>query len=147
MAFTFNDSLSSNLDKVRFKIGDTDSTDQLLQDATINALLTEHNNDIELTAISCVRAIISTFNRTVDRNAAGMTANRSIIVQNYRDLLHDLLKQNRGNSGVRYKGSISRDRKETIEDDSDFIMPFSRTGQDDYPGTGPMERDPDDSDF
>ena len=147
MAFTFSDSLSSNLDKVRFKIGDTDSTDALLQDATINALLSEHNNDLELTSISCVRAIIAKFNRTVDRNAAGMTANRSIIVQNYRDLLRELTRQNRGNSGTRYSGSFSRDRKETIEDDSDYIMPFSRVGQDDYPGTAPMDRDPDDSDF
>jgi hypothetical protein len=143
VSWSYSDSLTTNTDKVRLKIGDTDTNDQLLSNETIEALLTEHNNDLDLTAISCVRAIIAQFNRTIDRNAAGMTANRSIIVENYRQLLKELLAANRGNSGARYKGSFSRDRQETIEDDSDFILPFARSGEFDYPGTGENDRDPD----
>jgi hypothetical protein len=77
VSWSYSDSLTTNKDKVRLKIGDTDTNDQLLSNETIEALLTEHNNDLDLTAISCVRAIIAQFNRTIDRNAAGMTANYS----------------------------------------------------------------------
>jgi len=143
MTWSFSESLSANLDKVRLKLGDTDTNDQILQNETINALLTEHNDDVDLTAISCCRAIIAKYNRALDRSAAGMSANRSIIVDNYRDLLKELLQANRGNAGARYKGSYSRDRQETIEDDSDFILPFARSGEFDYPGTGENSRDPD----
>ena len=143
MTWSFSESLSTNLDKVRLKLGDTDTNDQILQNETINALLTEHNNDITLTAISCCRAIIAKYNRTIDRSAAGMSANRSIIVENYRQLLTDLLRADRGNSGAVYNGSFSRDRKETIEDDSDFITPFSRSGDFDHPGTDSRSTDDD----
>ena len=136
MAWSFSDSLSTNLDKVRLKLGDTETTDQILQNETISALLTEHSDDVNLATIACCRAIIAKYNRTIDRNAAGMSANRSIIVENYRQLLAELLRANRGNAGARYKGSFSRDRQETIEDDSDFILPFARSGSFDYPGTG-----------
>mgnify|MGYP003124347246 CR=1 FL=1 len=136
MTWSFSESLSTNLDKVRLKLGDTDTNDQILQNETINALLAEHNDDVDLATISCCRAIIAKFNRTIDRNAAGMTANRSIIVDNYRELLSELLRANRGNAGARYSGSFSRDRQEIIEDDSDFMLPFARSGEWDYPGTG-----------
>lgn len=142
MSWSFDDSLSTNRDKVRLKIGDINTADQILSNETIDALLTEHGSDVELSAISCCRAIIAKYNRALDRNAAGMSANRSIIVDNYRALLSELLKANRGNSGARYSGSFSRDRKETIESDPDFIEPFARSGQFDYPGTGPLARDP-----
>jgi len=136
MTWSFSESLSTNLDKVRLKLGDVDTNDEILQNETINALLTEHNDDVNLATIACCRAIIAKYNRTIDRNAAGMSANRSIIVENYRQLLAELLRANRGNAGARYKGSFSRDRQETIEDDSDFILPFARSGSFDYPGTG-----------
>jgi len=142
MSWSFSDSLGSNLDKVRLKLGDTDSTDQILQNETINALLTEHNNDIDLTAISCCRAIIAFYSRALNRGAVGLSADRGAIVQNYRELLSDLLRANRGNAGARYSGSFSRSRKETIEDDSDFIDPAGKVGEFDYPGTG-VNRDSD----
>ena len=143
MTWSFNESLSSDVDKVRLKLGDTDTSDQILQNETISALLTQHSDDIDLATIACCRAIIAKYNRALDRSAAGMSANRSIIVDNYRDLLKELIQANRGNSGAVYSGSFSRSRKETIEDDSDFILPFAREGEFDYPGTGQNNRDPD----
>lgn len=143
MSWSFDESLSTNRDKVRLKLGDTDTTSQLLSNETISALLTEHNDDVDMTTISCCRAIIAKFNRTIDRSGAGMNANRSIIVENYRQLLSELIKMNRGNSGAVYSGSFSRSRKETIEDDSDFILPTARESEFDYPGTGKNTTDKD----
>ena len=143
MSWSFSDSLSTDRDKVRFKIGDTDTDDQILSNEILDALLTEWSNDVHLTAIAAVRSIIAKFARSLDRSAVGMSGNRSIFTQHYQDLLSDLIKQNRGNSGVRYKGSFDRSRKDTIESDSDFVRPFSGVGRDDFPGTGPSDDDPD----
>tara|TARA_R110002020_G_scaffold171937_3_gene362047 strand:+ start:578 stop:1021 length:444 start_codon:yes stop_codon:yes gene_type:complete len=143
MSWSYSDSLGSNLDKVRLKLGDTDSTDQILSNETINALLTEHNQDIDLSSISCCRAIIAQYSRALNRGAVGLSADRGAIVQNYRELLSELIKANRGNAGARYSGSFSRDRKETIESDSDFVKPAGRVGGMDYPGTGVDNDDPD----
>jgi len=147
MSWSYDESLTSNRDKVRLKIGDVDTNDQLLSNETLDALLTEWGSDVMLTSIAAVRAIIAAFSRTLARSAAGMSADRTIFFTHYQELLADLLKQNRGNSGARYKGSYSYDRQETIEDDSDFIQPAFKSGQWDYPGTGPDSKDPDSDDF
>ena len=136
MAWSFDESLSTNRDKVRLKIGDTNTNDQILANETIDALLTEHSSDVMLTTISCVRAIIAKFSRELSRGAIGMSADMTVFVAHYQDLLSDLIKQNRGNSGVRYKSAFSDSRKETIESDDDYIQPFAAVGRDDYPGSG-----------
>ena len=136
MSWSFNESLTTNRDKVRLKIGDTDTNDQILSNETIDALLTEHNSDVLLTTISCVRAIIAKFSRNLNRGAIGLTADMSLFVAHYQELLSDLIKQNRGNSGVRYVSAFSDSRRETIESDDDFIRPFAAIGRDDHPGSG-----------
>tara|TARA_R100001086_G_scaffold244873_1_gene175133 strand:+ start:330 stop:773 length:444 start_codon:yes stop_codon:yes gene_type:complete len=136
MSWSFNESLTNNRDKVRLKIGDTDTNDQILSNETIDALLTEHSSDIMLTTISCVRAIIAKYSRNMTRGAIGLTADMTVFVTHYQELLSDLIKQNRGNSGVRFAGGFSDSRKETIESDDDFIRPFASVGMTDYPGSG-----------
>ena len=146
MAWSFDESLSTNRDKVRLKIGDTNTNDQILANETIDALLTEHSSDVMLTTISCVRAIIAKFSRELSRGAIGMSADMTVFVAHYQDLLSDLIKQNRGNSGVRYKSAFSDSRKETIENDDDYVRPFAAVGRDDYPGSGQNTPGSDDSD-
>jgi len=136
MSWSFNESLTTDRDKVRLRIGDTDTNDQILSNETIDALLTEHGSDVMLATISCVRAIIAKYARNMTRGAVGMTADMSVFVAHYQELLSDLIKQNRGNSGVRYKSAFSESRKETIESDDDYIRPFAAVGRDDYPGSG-----------
>jgi len=136
MAWSFNESLSTDRDKVRLKIGDTDTNDQILANETIDAILTEHSSDVMLATISCVRAIIAKYSRKLNRSAAGMSADMTVFVAHYQQLLSDLIKQNRGNSGARYKSAFSDSRKETIESDDDYVQPFAAVGRDDYPGSG-----------
>ena len=131
MTWSFSDSLTSDRDKVRLRIGDTDTNEQLLSNETIDALLTEHSSDIALCSVASCRAIIAQFSRHLDRSAAGLSSNRSVIVTQYRELLRELLKESRLSTGVKYKGSISDSRKQTIDDDSDFVQPSFKKGQHD----------------
>ena len=146
MAWSFNESLTTDRDKVRLRIGDTDTNDQILSNETIDALLTEHSSDVMLATISCVRAIIAKYARNMTRGAIGMTADMSVFVAHYQELLSDLIKQNRGNSGVRYASAFSDSRKEAIESDSNFIQPFASVGMTDYPGSGQNSPGDDDAD-
>tara|TARA_R110000824_G_C14951674_1_gene650997 strand:- start:129 stop:578 length:450 start_codon:yes stop_codon:yes gene_type:complete len=147
MSWSYNESLPTDRDKVRLKVGDVDTADQLLSNETLDALLTENSSDIVLTSIAAVRAIIASYTRTLARSAAGMSADTTIFFTHYQELLADLLKQNRGNSGARYSGSFSRSRQETINSDSDFIKPDFSRGEFDYPGTGNSSKDEDSDEF
>jgi hypothetical protein len=146
MAWSYSDSLSTNRDRVRLTIGDTNTNDQILPNETIDALLTDNGDDVLLASISSVRAIIAKYSRELSRGAIGMSADMTVFVAHYRDLLSDLIKQTRGLSGVRYKSAFSQSRKETIESDDDYIRPFAAVGRDDYPGSGQNSPGNDDSD-
>lgn len=63
-----NDPLNSDLDAVRFLIGDTDSTDPLLQDEEINYLLDSYN--VQTASYYAVRSIAAKFARLC-REATG----------------------------------------------------------------------------
>ena len=130
MTWSYSDSLGTNRDKLRLRIGDTDSNDQLLSNETLDVLLSDKNNDLALAAVDAVRAIIAKLGREFDRNAVGVGGSRSQKVQHYHDLLIQLNKEARGSTGV-VVGGLSADRKETIQDDTDFIRPSFRIGQDD----------------
>lgn len=56
--FTFDNTLSTDLAKVRFHIGDTSSAGNYLWDETITALVTSEGS-VEDAAIACIRYIIT----------------------------------------------------------------------------------------
>ena len=134
MAWTYSESLTTARDKLRLRIGDTDTNDQLLADETLDALLTDKNSDLALAAIDAVRAIIAKFGRNFDRNAVGIQSNRSQRVQHFHDLLSQLTKEVRLSTGV-VVGGLLETRKDVIENDDDFIKPSFTKGQHDQDGT------------
>ena len=130
MAWSFSDSLTTDRDKVRLKIGDTDTDDQLLSNETIDALLAIRD-DVTLCAIDCVRAILAKLARDIDRSAVGMSGQRSQKITHYEGVLRNLVKESGGE--VRMKvGGISKDEASTLRDNSDYIKPSFSVGMDDY---------------
>ena len=121
MAWTYSDSLTTDRDKVRLKIGDTDTDDQLLSNETIDALL-DIRADVILCAIDCVRAILAKLARDIDRSAAGMTGSRSQRIANYEIVLRNLIKESGGETRMKV-GGISKDDADSLRDDSDFAQP------------------------
>lgn len=57
---------SSNLDKVRFLVGDTDTNNQLLRDAEINWLLSEWNNNVYVAAAHAAYSLSAEFSGKSD---------------------------------------------------------------------------------
>ena len=124
MSFSFNESLTSDLDKVRLRIGDTDSEEVLLSNETITALLTIRN-DVILASIDCVEAILGKFAREIDRQALGLGGPRSQKTTHYQALLKELRAEAaRGSTGVFFGGG-SIAEKESIREDTDKpLAPF-----------------------
>ena len=135
MAWTYSESLTTNRDKLRLRIGDTDTNDQLLSDETLDALLTARNADVSFSAVDAVRAIVAKLGREFDRNSMGMAGNRSQKVQHFYDLLKELSREARLTTGV-IAGGISVAREDTIDADTDFKKPSFRVGQHDRERVG-----------
>lgn len=67
MAWTYSgDPASSDRDKVRFLIGDTDSTNQMLQDAEIAYLLSANDDDPYMASVMGCRSLATKFASKAD---------------------------------------------------------------------------------
>jgi len=87
MTFTWVGDLSTDLDKVRFHIGDTDSTGYWLEDATITALLTSEAS-VGGAVIACLRYIVGQLSRP-DFKADWLTINHAEARKGYQSLLSE----------------------------------------------------------
>lgn len=97
MTFTYIDPSSGNRDKVRFLIGDTDSTDSHLQDEEISYLLTTWNNNVYDAAIAGAELI------------AGQYAHKT----NYSRSVGDLsISESYGTSAGEFRALADRLRKQ-----------------------------------
>tara|TARA_R100000808_G_C2073073_1_gene99790 strand:+ start:93 stop:524 length:432 start_codon:yes stop_codon:yes gene_type:complete len=142
MSFAYSTSLATNKDKVRFRIGDTDSNRPLLSDEEINAVLTSKPAVLPA-SIECVDAILAKIARDVDRNAAGITSSRSQAYNHYLELRKKLEREMVTESEM-FVGGLSKAAKKTFEDDSDFVKPSFGIGQFDNPQAGPEDTTGDD---
>ena len=131
MAFTFDPALSTDRDKVRFKIGDVDSGAPLLQDETVDALLVINAGVLE-TSIAAVKAILAKLSRDADKTALGITSNLSQKSAQYRAVLRDLEAEAEDCPTI-YFGGASRSETLDLESDPDFVRPAFTTDQHDNP--------------
>lgn len=90
MTFTWDDTLATDLAKVRLRIGDTDEDDPLFTDETIEAMLVSFP-DVDLCSRQLVQAAIAKLAReNVDRNVASMSISRSQKINHLETVLAHL---------------------------------------------------------
>jgi len=129
MTWTFDPALATDRDKVRFRIGDTDTNRQQLANETIDTLLALHTTVVE-TSIQCCKALLAKIARDVDRNVVGISANRSQVTQHYQDLIRKLTAERAGTASVSLTG-VSRDEIQNERADTDFVKPTFSIGMSD----------------
>ena len=116
---------ASNLDEVRWWIGDTDTDDQQLQDAEINFAISA-TGDNKRAAAWCARALKAKYSREVDiRTGADgeFRANLSSLAKAYGELA-DFLESSAAEYAAPWSGAISIDDKNDQKKDSDRVAPF-----------------------
>lgn len=91
MAFTFNPDLSTPRDQVRQRIGDTDSTDVELQDATIDAYLTMMANSVLNVAYRCATDLMAKYARQVEVTVDHQTTRANQAFEAYKTLADAIL--------------------------------------------------------
>jgi len=93
MTFTYDDPNSSDLESVRYKIGDTDSDNPQLTDEEIEYELAEANSSILLAAARCASALAARYARKVTKKIGDRSINYSDLAAQYRSLAADLESQ------------------------------------------------------
>lgn len=132
MTWTWDSSLlaTSALQQLRLKVGDTNTSDQLLDDAILNYNLSLYGDNVDRAAVKTIRDIIAKLSRDIDRSDLGMSATRSQKIQHYKDLLKeiqsDMLITCEG-----FFGGTSKSQQDTIDADDDYKGYAFNFGQDD----------------
>lgn len=126
---------SSALDKVRFLIQDTDTSDQQFSDQEINAMIAG-SSSVYVAAIACVRSLIAKYTRRADKNVGDLHISFSQIAKGYQALIASLSQQAvvSGTACPAYAGGISRSDKQIDELNTDRVKPSFRKGQMDFRG-------------
>lgn len=131
MAWTYDTELTGNVDRVRFLIGDTLSTDPQLSNEEISALLGIVGNNVSRAAISACRALAGRYSREADKWVGDLKILKSQKARAYLELAEQLEAQASGvfgATGIPTAGGISVSAKESAEGDSDRVPPFFKRG-------------------
>lgn len=114
---------SSAKDQVRFLIGDTISSDQLLQDAEITWLLSQYNNTPINAAIRACETIISRFSRLADESVGQVKIQFSQKAKGYQNTLEMLKIRLLSEDCAPFAGGISVVQKQAQEMNADRVRP------------------------
>jgi hypothetical protein len=131
VSFSFNIALTTDRDRVRFILGDTEATDVLLDDETIDANLTTEGS-LRTAAIACCRGILAKLAREVSTAVPPLTVQLQQRFEHYQMLLHDLRSRQ---LVAPYAGGLTVTDKQLREQDTDRVPPDFTRGQFDYPPT------------
>lgn len=123
------DPSGSNLDAVRFLVGDTDSSDPLLYDAEIAWLIGQNGASIYAAGAQACDTIAAKLARLADTTVDDVSVKLSQRAAGYQKL-GGILRQQVATSVTPWAGGTSVADKETREEDSDRAEPFfdRRTG-------------------
>ena len=129
MAWTYtSDPEDVDRDAVRLLIGDTDTTDQQLQDAELDWFLSDEGS-VSGAAIAAARAIQARYARMVDKAVGDLRLSYSQRADHYADLATRLERRRAQRTGVPFAGGISQAQKDTVEADTDRVEPYFTRGQ------------------
>ena len=114
---------SSAKDQTRYLIGDTDSTDPLLNDTEIAWVLSQYNNTPINAAIRCCESIISKFSRMADETVGQVKINFSQKAQNMRDLQTTLVNRLAMEDCAPFAGGITVSSKQVNRQNANLVRP------------------------
>lgn len=141
MTWTYGgDPTANNRDEVRFLVGDTDTGDQLITDEEIAYAVAEAHTNRGAAAL-IARAVAAKFARRADKSVGDLRISYSQQHKHYLELA-GRLESETAFEITPYAGGISKDDKETQEEDTDRVEPSFAVGMHDNPPSQPDTRDP-----
>jgi hypothetical protein len=135
------DPADSTKDEVRFLVGDTCVTNQLVQDEEIDYALGKFSTPT-LAAALVLRTLAAKFSRLVTGSVGEVSSNCSDMAKAYSKRADELdpggITTSDGLIVLPKFGGISISEKEALDADSDAVQPAFRKGMNDIPG-GPSD--------
>lgn len=131
---------SGRLNTVRLLVGDTDTTDQLVQDEEIAFALSQTGDNVYSAAVWICRAIAAKFSRMVTTTLDGaLSANYSDRAKQYNQMAVQIEAQGKKTSGKSlgiFAGGISVAAMGVVNADTDRVKPAFGVSQFDNTGAG-----------
>lgn len=137
MAFTYTAGSTSDLNRVRLLVGDTDSAaaeQQRLEDDEITDLITMYGG-YRAAAPAAADALSAKFARLATSKSMGQASLAWDRFKQLRQLAQDLRAQ-AARVAIPFAGGMSQDLRDTNRQDTDLIQPRFRTGMLDNPPSG-----------
>lgn len=131
MSWSYNPGASTR-DWVRFRIGDTDTADQLLSDEEINSALTREGNEYKAAAV-CADAIAGKFAREADKRVGPLAISASQKSERYTTLAAQL-RSEVGRRVAPWLGGRDQDDVDAAKAETDRVHPSFEVGMYDLPG-------------
>lgn len=138
MTWTYTDPSTSARDAVRFLVGDTDTTDQLVTDEEIAFTIAQAGTGNTYTAASLTAdAIAAKFARKADFSNLSISVSASQRAEAFRALAEDLRAKALvyGGGAEVFAGGLSASAKDDLDANTDAVQPSFRMGQDDNKGS------------
>lgn len=131
-------------DMVRYLIGDTDFSDQLVQDGEVSFALGQTSNNGFAAAALLARGISAKYARFINVDFDGINAEYEKISQAYERLSNRLDREAKrlgGGLGTPKAGGISKDTMQSVRDDDDRPLPSFRRRMFENPPESPEAKD------
>jgi hypothetical protein len=139
VSFSYSTAIVSDLDKVRFYTGDTDSAAPIFSDEEITGALTIYGTSIQ-TAIGMADAMAAKYARRITMTIDGATFDYSNLAKQFAELGERLREQAlevAGALGAPFVGGVSIADIDNNDADTDRPPSRFKVGMDDAPSTGP----------
>lgn len=130
---------SSDVDAVRFMVGDTIEADQQLQNEEIGWLLVDEGADVRRAAARGADTLWARYARQVDRRVGDMQLLASTKASHYKELSLRLWAIAMARTSGPWAGGISEMDKDTNIADTDRVPAFFARDMMEYPDTGLFE--------
>lgn len=131
MTWTYTPDFNTQRDRVRFEIGDTTSTDQLLSDEEIAYAGSVESTDVAAAA-RCCEALVGKFGRLADMREGKLDIKLSQRKRAFADKALQLRMKDAAGACL-YIGGESVSDKETTNEDTDRVPPAMFRGMLDNP--------------
>jgi len=138
MGFTYTLPPASDLDRVRFLIGDTTEEDHRIEDEEIDLCRAETGSDPYFAGAMCCEFLAAKYSSKGRRSVGALTIEYSQMAADYGDrakALRELAYNRPGQGGAPYVGGISKQDKKARADDEDWERVGIDIGFTDIKGT------------
>ena len=124
MSWSYSTALATAKDQVRLLLGDTDTTDQQLQDEEIAFFVTQRG-DVYMSAVLCAESLAAKYSRLTDVTSGDQQKEqRSQKAAAYLALAQRLRAEARSRGVTPYAGGLSIGDKQGREGNVDRVTPF-----------------------